>query len=628
MRGYGKLVPRFIALVGVPDAAAAFAERPFYPVVHLLIPSKSILKTMKKITLLALCGAFCIGLWSCGQRNTAEQMPDYVLIHQAGEPQSLHPTNSRGAESTMMHNHLFQTLLQVDYKTLQLVPLLATARPVIRELPDGGMALDLEIRPEATWDDGTPITGHDVAFSVKVVKVPQVDNGHAKPYFTYIRAVEVDADEPRRFSILCERYFLAEQVLADLRILPAQVYDPAGALAAFSVADIVQAHPDSLSANAALQAFADTFNGAAFQREVVQGSGPYALASWQPQERLILKKKANWWGESVKDGHHWLRAYPDTLVFEIIPDAATALTALKAGRVNTMYAIDPVAFATDCQTPDFQSRFYTFEPDAMMYEYIGLNMASPLLSDVRTRRALAHLMNTPQLIETACNGFATQVASFSHPSRPERLSPNVAPYAFDVAKAAELLQAAGWADTDGDGWLDQVIDGQRERLQLRAITNQENKSRQLALQLLQEAGAQVGVQIEVKTPIWASFQEQLRDRGSYDLFVLGLGSSPFESDPSQVWHSGSIERGSNRMGYASPIVDAAIDSLRLVMDEAGRYPYYHRIHEEIHKDVPVIFLLTLRERIAVSRQFDNVYSSVMKPGFWAPGFTVAEREAM
>lgn len=583
---------------------------------------------MKKNSLLALCGALCLGLWSCGPRHTAERLPDYVLIHQAGEPQSLHPTNSRGAESTMMHQHLFQTLLQVDYKTLQLVPLLAESRPVVRDLPDGRMALDLTIRPEARWDDGTPITGHDVAFSVKVVKLPQVDNGHAKPYFTYIQAVEVDAEAPRRFSLICERYFLAEQVLTDLRILPAQVYDPMDVLGALSVADIVALTEDSLSANAALRAFGEAFNGVKYQREVVQGSGPYALASWSPQERIILKKKAGWWGESVKDGNHWLRARPDTLVFEIIPDAATALTALKAGRVNTMYAIDPVAFATDCQTPAFQSRFYTFEPEAMMYEYIGLNMGSPLLQDVRTRRALAHLMNTPQLIETACNGFATQVASFSHPSRPERLSPNVAPYAFDVAKAADLLQAAGWADTDGDGWLDQVINGQRQRLTLRALTNQENTRRQLALQLLQEAAAEVGVEIEVSTPIWASFQEQLRDRGSYDLFALGLGSSPFESDPSQVWHSESIASGSNRMGYASPVVDVAIDSMRLVMDEAERYPYYHRIHEQIHADVPVIFLLTLRERIAVSRQFDNVYGSVMKPGFWASGFTVAEQEVM
>lgn len=586
---------------------------------------------MKKITLtplVALCGLLCLGLWSCGPRNAAESLPDYVLIHQAGEPQSLHPTNSRGAESTMMHNHLFQTLLQVDYQTLQIVPLLAEARPTVRQLPDDRMALDLTIRPEATWDDGTPITGHDVAFSVKVVKLPQVDNGHAKPYFSYIQAVEVDPTDSRRFSLIGSRYFLAEQVLTDLRILPAQVYDPMGVLSALTVADIVRTPYDSLSANAALQAFGEAFNGVTFQRDTVQGSGPYALASWQPQQRIILKKKANWWGESVKDGHHWLRARPDSLVFEIIPDEATALTALKAGRVNTMYSIDPVAFATDCQTPDFQSRFYTFEPDAMMYDYIGLNMASPLLQDVRTRRALAHLMNTPQLIETACNGFATPIASFSHPSRPERLSPNVAPYAFDVAKAADLLTAAGWADSDGDGWLDQVIDGQPRKLVLRAITNQENSRRQLALQLLQEAAAEVGVLVEVRTPIWASFQEQLRDRASYDLFVLGLGSSPFESDPSQVWHSESIANGSNRMGYASPVVDAAIDSLRLVMDEEGRYPFYHRIHEQIHADVPVIFLLTLRERIAVSRQFDQVYGSVMKPGFWAPGFTVAAQDAM
>jgi len=52
----------------------------------------------------------------------------------------------------------------------------------------------MEIREEAKWDNGTPITGEDVAFSLKVMKLPKADNAHLKLYFDYIEDIIIDSE--------------------------------------------------------------------------------------------------------------------------------------------------------------------------------------------------------------------------------------------------------------------------------------------------------------------------------------------------------------------------------------------------------------------------------------------------
>jgi peptide/nickel transport system substrate-binding protein len=565
-------------------------------------------------------------LVACGGNESPEEAaikrPDYVVVHQLSEPASLNPSNSRGSASTMMYYNVYQELINADFKTMEIIPVLAKERAVFKPIEGSDLVEMLfEIKEEAVWENGKPITGEDIEFTLKTIKLPDTQNGHKKPSFEYIKDFEIDKDNPKKIKFICESYMLAEQVMSDLHVLPRYVYDEENLLKDYTTKMLSDVDRKAeFQADPALIKFTEAFNSVKFQRDVVQGSGPYELVEWEADQRLVFSKKDNWWGDQLKEESHWFEAYADTIIYEIIKDNSTALTALKAGRVNTMFAIDPKDYVEQCKTEEFQKNFYTFEPYMYAYDYIGFNLSKPIFDDKNTRKALAHLMNTKQLIETACAGLAEPTACFSHPTRPEQLSDKVEPYAFDIEKAKEYLTKAGWGDANGDGVLDKMINGKNTPFVIKMVTNNENNRRKTACNLLKDAAKEVGITINIETPSWKQFLPQIMQKRDFDLFVSGLISSPFDSDPRQTWHSKSIGGGGNHFGFSNQKVDDAIDALRKELDSDKRNPYYHIIHEQINDEVPVIFLITQRERIAVSKKFNNVWETTMKPGFWAPGF--------
>jgi len=72
---------------------------------------------------------------------------------------------------------------------------------------------------------------------------------------------------------------------------------------------------------------AENFNSPKYQNKVVVGSGPYKFDKWQPNQRVVLKKKENWWGDALKNENHWFAANSDEIVYEIVNDATTRLIA-------------------------------------------------------------------------------------------------------------------------------------------------------------------------------------------------------------------------------------------------------------------------------------------------------------
>ncbi len=236
---------------------------------------------------------------------------------------------------------------------------------------------------------------------------------------------------------------------------------------------------------------------------------------------------------------------------------------------------------------------------------------------------MSYLVNVQQLVKTAYEGFGTATASFSHPANPKFLAVDVKPYEYSIDKAKALLKEAGWEDKDGDGILEREIDGVLTPFRVTIMANKENDGRMKVCEMLADAGREVGIKIDVETLVWTSYLSKMMKR-NFDMFTLGWGSSPFESDPKQIWHSESIKKGSNYINYDNPELDKLIDEMRTIVVEADRLPYYHKMHKIIHDDAPIIFTVTQKELIAVSKMFDNVYFTGMKPGFWSSGFTVGE----
>ena len=90
-----------------------------------------------------------------------------------------------------------------------------------------------------------------------------------------------------------------------------------------------------------LQEFATAFSDEKFAREkgFVSGCGPYALEEWISGQRIILKKKKNWWGDKLVDKYPLLKATPDKITYKIVKDINAAISLAKNGEIDVINKI-------------------------------------------------------------------------------------------------------------------------------------------------------------------------------------------------------------------------------------------------------------------------------------------------
>jgi len=573
------------------------------------------MKTNRIFLILALALTFvlagCGGGDSDGTTNDNMSSENRVVMHALSDPEELTPLNANDNGSTIIFLNVFQTLVHLDYsKDATVIPVLAKERPKITKLPNGKMIAEMEIREEAVWDNGEPITGHDIDFSLRVLKNPETDSKALKPYLEDIEDITIDKDNPKKFTLVYAKPYMApETAMTDFYIIPAYVYDEEGIMEKFTVNDLYK-NGEKLRENADIKKFATHYNSSKFQREVVVGSGPYTFDDWKVNSRVTLKLKPDWWGHKVKDSNMWYDAYPDELIFETVNDLTTATVALKGEKLDAMYGVEPKVFVTDLSESErFKGKFSLHNPPLFSYDYMAINQRLDKFSDARTRKALAHIMNVDQLIESFTYGLGIPVATFEHPVLKERISPNVKPYPHNPEKAKQLLTEAGWKDTDGNGTLDKEIDGEKVDFNIILTYNQGNSRRERACLIFQEECRKVGIKVDIRPLEW-SVQLERNKSHNFEMFVAGWISSPLEYDPKQIWHTDSYnDGGSNYTGFGNNESDAIIEALRTETDDAKRYKLYHELQEIIYEDVPYIFLLAQKERIAIHKRFNNTYAS-------------------
>jgi peptide/nickel transport system substrate-binding protein len=573
-----------------------------------------------------LIAAFLLTLVSCRPDRRADQPEFEINARLAGEPDRLHPMLTSVGYATDILRLTHFALLDFHPLTLELEPLLAAEMPEVMPVDTGrwagGQAFRYRIRPEARWDDGSPVTAADYIFTLKAAFHPLVKANAWRGFLSMITDVQVDPSDPRRFTVFtADDYFLALPVTGNFNIYPRHVYDPQGLMDAFSLQDLRDpARADSLAAaDERMMAFAEQFTSDAWSRDtaLVQGAGPYRLESWTGGENLVLARKADWWGDALQEEGAQFTARPARIRFKFIPDEQAALSLLRDGGLDVLAGVSPSTFSQLTADTAASRDIATVLPVFMQYVFIALNNRNPKLEDARTRRALAHLLDMDEVLRTVLLGLGERITGPFHPSKPY-YNHQLPPLAFDPAKARQLLNEAGWADSNNNGILDRTINGKRVELELTLLLPAGSEvGPQLGL-ILQQGARQAGVAVRVETRDFKLITEQMARR-DYDMSLLRLRQSPADDDPYQSWHSDSDRPdGSNRYSYRSAAADSLIGAIRQERDQVRRYTLYRELHRRIYEDQPVLFLYAPREPVLARKAVQGLEPSPMRPGYYLP----------
>ena len=490
---------------------------------------------------------------------------DQLVIGITQFPATLNPNiNSMLAKSYVL-NMALRPFTTYD-QNWNLICLLCTELPTIENglakpetLPNGdtGVRITYTIQPKARWGDGRPVTTSDVIFTWEVGR-------HQKAGFSglegYRRILDVEAIDDKTFSLLIDRLSYNYNALNNFYIIPSHLETAAFAEPSEyrhrTTYDTEPSHP-----------------GLYF--------GPYKIVSVESGAEIVLERNRHWFGSEP---------YFKRIVVRVIENTAALEANLLSGAID--YIAGELGFTIE-QALSFDRRkgdgYNTMYKSGLIYEHLDINLENPIFADRRVRQALVYSLNRSQLVSQLFGG--RQTVAHTNISPLDRIhSEDVPIYSYDLNKASELLDSAGWT-VFRDG-IRHNSDGTRLSFQL--MTTAGNKSRELVQQVLQSQWREAGIEAIIRNePARVFFGETMTKRANKGLSMYAWLSTP-ESLPLTTLRSDNIPSskngwsGQNYPGYSIPEMDKLIDKIEAELDPEIRLPLWAKLQHLYATDLPAI----------------------------------------
>lgn len=531
------------------------------------------------------------------------------------DPESLNPLTIPNDIANQAVGLLYQNLLTVDNQKQEYVPWLAEKLPMVQH-QDSLTLLTYRLRSAATWDNGQPIVAQDVAFTLKVMNSPGLPNEEARARFSFIQDVRLDSTDARQFTLVCQgRAPEYAYVSGEYPILPEYALDPQRQLRTIPLAALTQPTPVSLSKYPVLAAFVQRYNAANLDKSPMNlpGSGPYQLTAWRNGQALTFRRKTNWWADRLPVQQPQLLARPKQIDFQIIPDNATALLALRRGDIDIYPMVPANEFNRLRKSESGRQalRFYTADSYEMVLA--GFNSSRVPLDDRLTRQALSYLFNIPALIKATQNGMAYPSVGLINPQEKAVYNDSLPLLTYAPQQAEVLLRQAGWARQSTGNWTRRLAGGQTQALEL-SITYRAGDAafETIALQL-RNAAARLGIPIQLRPTESTLLLGKLR-AGNFDIYLRTLSGNPFAYDFSPLLHSASTGI-SNFTRFGTPTSDRLIKAIVREEDLGRKAQLLRKFQVILRTESPLVVLFFYRYRLVANRRLTNLRVSGLRPGY-------------
>jgi len=348
----------------------------------------------------------------------------------ASDPVVLDGALVSDGESIRVITQIFETLVALEPGTTEPVAGLAESW----EADDAGTVWTFKIREGVTFHDGEPLDAEAVCFNFD--RWYNFEGPLQNPGATYYWQVvfggfaTFNKDSGAPEESLYESCEATDETTAVLTLTkPSATFIPALSQQAFSIAS-----PKALEEFNADEGTTDADGifspSGTFGTEHPIGTGPFEFVSWTRNDRLVLKRNENYWGDKAK---------LDQLIVRPIADNAARLQALQSGEIQGYDLVEP----QDIATLEGDENLEVIDRPAFNVAYVGFNIAKKPTDDVKVRQAIAYGLDRQSVVDNFYSGRA-EVATQFMPPEVVGYADDVTTYEFDPEKAKQMLQDAGY----------------------------------------------------------------------------------------------------------------------------------------------------------------------------------------
>lgn len=464
--------------------------------------------------------AACVG---CTPRS--RRTPDDTIVMAIETPlTTTDPRSGVNNWDNKVHKLVAAGLTAVD--TLNMLPRLELASN-IAAVDD--LTIDVTVRDDARFSDGSPVTAADVAGTYMSVLAP--DSISASHKTLSDRFVSVEATSPRvaRFHLKAPLATFTSDI--DYGIV--------------------------------------SFHDGPPRPGRVLGAGPYRMTELT-STGAMLEANPYYFGPAPK---------LPRIEIKFVRDTAARLLMVVGGSADLMQNSVRLDLVPTIQQ---QQRVRVDHAAGSPLTYLMMNNEDPVLRNRDVRRAIALALDRPAIIASKLGGLARPATGLLPPSH-WAYSGQVERWDHDAARARRLLDEAGYPDPDGDG--------PAPRFRLVYKTSADAFRVSLARVMAAQLG-EVGIAVEVRSFEFATFFADVK-KGAYQLASMQTAEITEPDFYFMYFHSSWIPTpsnpdGFNRWRYRSAEVDRLTTEGRGELDRDKRIAIYNEVQRVVADDVPIV----------------------------------------
>ncbi|GIK28599.1 MAG: ABC transporter substrate-binding protein [Chloroflexi bacterium] len=452
--------------------------------------------------------------------SPAAAQGNVLVMARAADTTGLDPHTQTAFASFRLLELIYEPLVSLD-ADLNVIPALAESW----NFADDGMTLSFTLRQGVKFHNGADFTSADVAATFARI-LDEATGAAARANYLNIASIDTPDDYTVVFNLSAP----------DVPLLAALA-----------------------TTNAAMVDSADIESGAV--ATVANGTGPFVLENWTPEETTTLSANADWWGDGPNI---------DGIEIRIIPDEASILAALRAGTIDFALLNDPLVATLLIGDANVQLN----RVPAISYNVLQLRAAVEPLDKLEVRQAISCAIDRQEVLDTASlgEGIVTgplTMAAFALPTD------ELFCYEKDLDKARELMAAAGMSD----GFTLKVI-----------AANAEPPTALSEAQSIQAQLAEIGITVEIESLELSVYVDRWL-AGDFEAAVALNGGRP---DPytmyARYWQSsGNLN---NVAGYIDETLDDLMARGRTETDPEARYEIFAELQHHLTEMAPWVWLYT------------------------------------
>ncbi|MBK5267212.1 MAG: ABC transporter substrate-binding protein [Acidimicrobiia bacterium] len=412
------------------------------------------------------------------------------------------------------------------------------------EVSNGGLTYTYKLREGLKWSDGEPLTAEDVAWNVNTGRDQEWDN-----MLSTVINLDAKVIDDRTVEITSS---VPDPKLPnmDVYLVPKHIWEPIA-----------------------------TDYDATVEYEALDGvgSGPFVISEFTKGQSVVMVANPNYWG--------WNGENPpiDKVIFQTFANPDAMVAALQQGELDAIHGFPAGSAATLEDDPNIEvvaGRQGGFDEIAINGGAVT-GQPHPALLDLEVRRAISFAIDKAAVIEDLWFGLAGPLETMSPGADEAKWIPDIPvdkAFTYDPARANQILDDAGYLDTDGDG-IREMPDGTNP-IVLRHAVNTDGDLAGPIGELFTGWMEAIGIGVEL-----ASYDQDalfgVIVEGDYDTFFWGW--VPFvDPDPMLSYFTEAELESYNDANWTDPRFEELYLEQKVELDPQRRIDIVHEMLTILH----------------------------------------------